>query len=72
MTYKYKSWNGRKGYKNAPRSFRPNSYEIVLAMEKFKEKGGLIKKLQDQPTPLKNLVSPKNIKNFSPYESLFL
>ena len=47
-----------------------SSVEVIEAIKKFKESGGLIKKLPDQKIPVKREVRPKKIGNSSCYESL--
>ena len=47
-----------------------SSVEIIEAIKKFRESGGLIKKLPDQKIPIKREVRPKKMENSSGYESL--
>lgn len=45
----------------------PSSEEIADAIAKFKEEGGLIKKLPEQKNQIDRRILPKNMKDDSPY-----
>ncbi len=61
------SYNSRR-IPRAEKGYQPTQEDVATAMEKFRENGGLIKRLPDEEVLPNLLVVPKRLKNASPYE----
>ncbi|MBI4117052.1 hypothetical protein HY449_04895 [Candidatus Pacearchaeota archaeon] len=52
------------------RGYQPSAEEVSEAIRKFKESGGLIRRLPDEETPINIMVFPRGFKYSSGYEEM--